>query len=337
MPNFIATMPKAELHMHIEGSIDPASLLELARRNGVELPFRTVEEISATYEFENLQGFLDMYYRGLTVMRSRADFEAVTLAYLRQAAAESIRHTEMFISPQAHLKRGISMDDTLGGIEAAIRQGATDFGISASIIIVIQRQFSDDDALAMMDAAAPFASSIVGIGLGGPEVGNPPSKFKRAFARARDMGWRTVAHAGEEGGPDYIWEALDDLGVDRIDHGVRAIEDAKLVRTLAERGTPLTVCPLSNVCLKVFPDLASHSLKRLYDAGVKVTINTDDPPYFGGYLVANFEQTQAALGLSDADVYTIAANAFEGSFVPDATKAQWLDELAAHRAAHAPA
>lgn len=334
MTDFIASMPKAELHMHLEGAIEPEQLLALAARNRITVPFESPDAVRAAYSFTDLQSFLDLYYLGLTVLRTEQDFFDVTWSYLERMAAEAVRHAEVFISPQAHLSRGIEFGTMMEPILDAFARARDSFGLSGGCIVGIQRHRTEADALAMIDTALPWRDRIIGLGLGGAEVGNRPGKFTRAFERARDLGWNTMAHAGEEGGPDYVAEALDLLKVDRIDHGVRAAEDEALMRRLAREGTPLTVCPLSNVCLKVYPDLATHSLRRLFEAGVTVTINSDDPPYFGGYLTRNFIETRDALGLDDATVYAIARNGFLAAFVDAKTRGRYLSELAAHEAAH---
>lgn len=334
MIDFIASMPKAELHMHLEGAIEPELLLELAARNRVSIPFESPDAVRAAYSFTNLQSFLDLYYLGLTVLRTEQDFFDVTWSYLQRMAVEAVRHAEVFISPQAHLGRGIAFATMMEPILEAFVRAKDAFGLSGGCIIGIQRHRTEEEALAMIDAALPWRDSIIGLGLGGAEIGNRPGKFARAFECARQLGWKTMAHAGEEGGPDYVTEALDLLKVDRIDHGVRASEDEALMRRLAREGTPLTVCPLSNVCLRIYPDLTAHSLRRLFEAGVKVTINSDDPPYFGGYLTQNFLETRDALGLDDRTIYAIARNGFLAAFIDEETRGRYLGELAAHEATH---
>ena len=323
----IEKMPKAELHMHLEGSLEPDLMFRLARRNGVALRYGSEDELRAAYKFTNLQSFLDVYYAGLTVLRTEQDFYDMTAAYCARVCLDNVVHTEVFISPQAHTRRGISFGDMFHGIDTALRDAERNFRMSTRLLVGIQRQYSEDEAMAMVDAALPFQERIAGLGLGGPEVGNPPAKFARVFARARALGWRLVAHAGEEGPASYVAEAVDVLNVDRIDHGVRCEEDPALLRRLAETGVPLTVCPISNVKLRVVPDLAQHNLARLLRAGVRVTINSDDPSYFDGYMTKNFVATQAALGLTADEVYVVARNGFLAAFLSDADRVRHLAAL----------
>ncbi len=331
LPSRIATMPKAELHMHLEGSLEPELMFRLAARNGVALPYGSEAELRAAYRFRDLQSFLDVYYAGLTVLLTERDFYDMTFAYLERVQADGVVHAEVFVAPQAHTRRGVPLGAVIEGIDAALRDGRRRFGMTAGLILGIQRQWSEDDALAMIDEAARHRDRVVGIGLGGPELPHPPRKFVRAFARARAMGWRTVAHAGEEGPAAYVADTVDLLEVERIDHGVRCEEDPALVRRLATLGIPLTVCPLSNVQLGVFPSLAAHNVKRLLDAGLRVTLNSDDPSYFGGYVAENFRATQAALGLSIDEVYALARNGFTSAFLDPADRARYLARLDAHR------
>ena len=326
----IAGMPKAELHMHLEGSLEADLMFRLARRNRVALRWGSEGELRAAYRFANLQAFLDMYYAGLTVLLTEEDFFDMTWAYLEKVHAENVRHTEVFISPQAHTRRGVPFAAMFDGIMAALGQAGTRFGMTTGLILGLQRQWSEEDAMAMIDQALPVGDRIAGIGLGGPELPNPPAKFVRAFERARAEGWKTVAHAGEEGPAAYVADTIDLLRVDRVDHGVRCAEDPALVARLAMARIPLTVCPLSNVELKVYPSLAAHSLKTLLRAGVAVTINSDDPSYFGGYMNENFSATQEALELTADDVYTIARNGFEAAFLPAAAKARHIAALDAY-------
>jgi adenine deaminase len=331
--DFIHKLPKAELHMHLEGSLEPETLMSLARRNNVKLSYGSADALRAAYRFNNLREFLDLYYLGLSVLLTADDFYEMTLAYLKRAAQENVRHAEVFISPQAHTRRGLPAAMFIESILAAFATAKDKHGIGGGLIVGIQRQFPEDEALAMMQDAKPYRDQILGLGMGGPEVGNPPSKFKRAFAQARDdFGWHTMVHAGEEGSADYVREAVEILDVDRIDHGVRCEEDPALVRLLAERGTPLTVCPLSNVALRVFPDIESHNLKRLFDAGLHVTVNSDDPPYFGGYINENYAACQSAMGLSNADVIALARNGFTAAILPEDVRKRYLDEIDAYGA-----
>jgi adenosine deaminase len=323
----IEGMPKAELHMHLEGSIEPDLMFALAARNGVKLAWASEAELRAAYAFTSLQSFLDVYYAGLTVLATDRDFHDMTRAYLERVRAERVVHAEVFVSPQAHLRRGVPFGAMFEGIDGALRDAGRELGMTTRLIIGFQRQWTEADAFATVEQARPYRDRIAGVGLGGPEVGNPPAKFARVFAHARSLGWRTVAHAGEEGPASYVADTVDLLKVDRVDHGVRCEEDPALVARLAASGVPLTVCPMSNVKLRVFPDLASHNLKRLLDAGVCITVNSDDPSYFGGYMNENFAATQEALELSRADVHRLARNAFTASFLDDATKARRLREV----------
>ena len=329
---FIATLPKAELHMHLEGSLEPETLVALAARNGVRLPYADAEAVRRAYRFDNLQSFLDLYYLGLTVLQQGRDFYEMTAAYMARAARDNVRHAEVFISPQAHLRRGIPIADVIENILAALDDAQARHGMTGGLIVGIQRQFDADDALAMIAAVKPWRDRIIGLGMGGPEIGNPPSKFLRAYDIARcDCGWHTMAHAGEEGGADYVRDALHTLRCERIDHGVRCESDPDLVRELAERGVPLTVCPMSNCMLRVFPDMASHNIRRLHEAGLCITVNSDDPPYFGGYINANFAAIQNTLGLRDADLWQMARNSFTSAFIADDLRGRYLAELARAR------
>ena len=332
IPSFIADLPKAELHMHLEGSLEPQMLLALAKRNGVRLPFADAAALRRAYVFDSLQSFLDLYYLGLTVLRTGEDFYEITQGYLARAVRENVRHAEVFISPQAHLRRGLSIEPVIENILAAFDAAHNTHGITGGLIAGIQRQFDEADALDMLAALKPWRDRILGLGLGGPEIGHPPSKFRRAFALARaEYGWGTVAHAGEEGGPEYVRDALDALAVDRIDHGVRAGGDPDLVRRLSEERTPLTVCPCSNIMLRVFPDMASHNIGKLHEAGLCVTVNSDDPPYFGGYINANYAAIKAALGLTDEDLWQMARNSFVAAYLSDELRCRYLSELDGHR------
>jgi len=329
---FIANLPKAELHMHIEGSLEPETLVALAARNGVRLPYADAEAVRRAYSFDNLQSFLDLYYLGLTVLQKGDDFYEMTAAYMARAARDNVRHAEVFISPQAHLRRGIPIAEVIENILAAIDDAQARHGMTGGLIVGIQRQFDADDALAMIEAVKPWRDRIVGLGMGGPEIGNPPSKFLRAYEVARcDCGWHTMAHAGEEGGADYVRDALHTLQCERIDHGVRCESDPDLMRELAERGVPLTVCPMSNCMLKVFPDMASHNIRRLHEAGLCITVNSDDPPYFGGYINANFAAIQTTLGFSDAALWQMARNSFTSAFIADDLRSRYLAELERRR------
>jgi adenine deaminase len=329
---FIAALPKAELHMHLEGSLEPEMLLALAQRNGVRLPYADAAALRCAYTFNSLQSFLDLYYLGLTALQTGDDFYQMTEAYLVRAAHENVRHAEVFISPQAHLRRGLPIAAIIENILAAFDAAHNAHGITGGLITGIQRQFDEADALAMIAALKPWRDRILGLGLGGPEIGHPPSKFRRAFAVARgDYGWGTVAHAGEEGGAEYVRDALDTLKVDRIDHGVRCDADPALVSRLAEERTPLTVCPCSNVMLRVFPDMKSHNIRKLHAAGLCITVNSDDPPYFGGYINKNYAAIQAALGITDEDLWQMARNSFTGAYMSEESRTRYLSELDGYR------
>ena len=312
----INDMPKAELHLHIEGTLEPELMMRLAERNGVTIPYKSVEEIREAYEFSDLQSFLDIYYAGAAVLQTRQDFYDLTWAYLERAAADNVRHVEIFFDPQTHTERGISFDIVVDGIHRALQQGEDKLGISFRLILCFLRHLSADEAMETLEEAMPHRNRIDAVGLDSSEVGHPPSKFTAVFDRARDAGFLTVAHAGEEGPPEYIREALDLLKVERIDHGVRCLEDADLVQRLVDEQVPLTVCPLSNVKLRVFDTLDQHNLKDLLAAGLCATVNSDDPAYFGGYIGENFLQAQAALKLTAAELRTLARNAFRASFLP---------------------
>lgn len=319
-----AAIPKAELHIHIEGSLEPELIFALAQRNGLSLPYASVEALREAYAFTNLQSFLDIYYAGASVLLQEADFHDMAWAYFLHAKADNVVHAELFFDPQTHTARGVPMATVIQGLASACARAEAELGISAELILCFLRHLSEEDAFATLDAALPYREHFIGVGLDSSEVGHPPSKFSRVFARCRELGLRIVAHAGEEGPPAYIWEALNDLKTERIDHGVRSLEDPALVAELARRRTPLTVCPLSNLKLCVVNDLRDHPMKRLLDAGLCAMVNSDDPAYFGGYMNANFVQTVQALDLSREDVVTLARNSFEASFVSDARRAELM-------------
>lgn len=332
MPNpardaLIARLPKAELHLHIEGSLEPELLFALAGRNGVAIPFASIAEVRAAYDFSNLQDFLDIYYQGMGVLLAEQDFFDLTWAYLKRAAADNVRHVEIFFDPQGHTARGVAFETVLGGIERALQQGEADLGISYRLIMCFLRHLSEDDAVATLSEAIPHIGRIHGVGLDSSELGHPPSKFARVFAQARELGLHVTAHAGEEGPPGYVREALDLLKVERIDHGNRALEDNALVRRLADEGVTLTVCPLSNLRLCVIDAIGASPVKRMLDLGLKVTINADDPAYFGGYVNDNFRAVADALDLSLDEIVTLAENSFYGSFLPEAEKARHIAAL----------
>jgi adenosine deaminase len=311
----IKEMPKAELHLHIEGTLEPELMMQLAKRNGIRIPYQSVEEIRQAYDFANLQSFLDIYYAGAAVLQNRQDFHDLTYAYLERAAADNVRHVEIFFDPQTHTERGIAFSTVLDGIHGALEAGEARLGITFRLIMCFLRHLSADEAMATLESALPHKDRLHAVGLDSSEVGHPPSRFTRVFDRARDAGLLTVAHAGEEGPPEYIHEALDLLKVRRIDHGVRCLEDPQLVARLVAEQIPLTVCPLSNVKLRVFDTLEQHNLARLMDAGLCVTVNSDDPAYFGGYIGDNFRQTRQALTLDANRLHTLARNAFTASFL----------------------
>jgi len=320
-------MPKAELHVHIEGTLEPALAFALARRNGIALPYADEAALAAAYDFDSLQSFLDLYYACADVLRSADDFRDLMLAYLERAAADNVIHAEIFFDPQTHTARGIPFLTVLDGLEEGLKQGKARWGISGRLILCFLRHLSEEDAFATLAEAEPHLARIDGFGLDSSEKGNPPSKFERVFARCRALGKPVVAHAGEEGPPEYIGQALDLLGSARIDHGVRALEDAGLVARLVREGVPLTVCPLSNIRLCVFKTMADHTLGQLLAQGVKVTLNSDDPAYFGGYMNDNIRAVQAAFHFDAATWYRLARNSFEASFASDAEKSGWIARL----------
>jgi adenosine deaminase len=327
MDTFVRGLPKAELHLHIEGTLEPEMLFELAERNGVDLPFATVDEVRAAYEFTDLQSFLDIYYQGAAVLVTERDFADLMTAYLERANADGVRHAEIFFDPQTHTERGIAFPVFMDGFAVAQRDAEERFGITSSLILCILRHLPADAALETLEAARPYLDRLVGVGLDSGEVGNPPERFAEVFEAAGDLGLRRVAHAGEEGPPAYIRSALDVLGAERIDHGVRAEDDEGLLARLATEAIPLTMCPLSNVKLRVFDSLGDHNLKRLLDRGIKVTINSDDPAYFGGYIGDNYVAIAEALDLSRDDLAQLARNSIEATFLPNGRRAALLVEL----------
>ena len=323
MADFITSLPKAELHIHIEGTLEPEMLFAFAGRNGIRLPFATVEAVRAAYGFTDLQSFLDLLYQSVAVLHTVEDFDDLMWAYLQRAHADGVRRAGIFFDPQAHTERGIGFEVFMDGFARARRRAAAELGIATALILCFLRHLPESAALDTLEAAGPYLDQVVAVGLDSSEVGHPPSKFQRVFARAREAGLRAVAHAGEEAPPQYVWEALDLLGVERIDHGVRAEADAALVSRLAADRIPLTMCPLSNVRLRVFDRIEDHNLKRLLDRGVMVTVNSDDPAY-GGYVGDNYRAAQAGLGLSDAEIRTLARNSIGASFADSAEKARLL-------------
>jgi adenine deaminase len=325
LPELLRRMPKAELHMHIEGSLEPELIFALAARNGVALPYASVEALRRAYAFTNLQSFLDIYYAGASVLLEEQDFYDMAWAYLERAAADNVVHTEMFFDPQTHTARGVSMETIIGGLHRACTEARLTLGVDASLILCFLRHLSEEEAFETLEQALPLLSRFIGVGLDSSEVGHPPEKFARVFARCRELGLHLVAHAGEEGPPAYVWTALDLLKVERIDHGVQSTKDPALMQRLARDRIPLTVCPLSNLKLRVFPQLADHNLRELLDAGLVATVNSDDPAYFGGYINENFLQTFAATGLTAQHAYRLARNSFEASFIDPSQKQRYYD------------
>jgi len=323
----LKTAPKAELHIHIEGSLEPELIFALSQRNGIAIPYASVEELRHAYAFTNLQSFLDIYYAGASVLITEQDFYDMAWAYLLKAQADNVIHTEIFFDPQTHTARGVDMATVINGLHRACTDAKTQLGVSAQLILCFLRHLSEEDAFTTLEQALPYRDRFIGVGLDSSEVGHPPEKFARVFARCRELGLRLVAHAGEEGPPEYIWSALDVLKVERIDHGVQSTRDPALMKRLAAERIPLTVCPLSNQKLCVFPDLADHNLGQLLDAGLCAMVNSDDPAYFGGYLNANFLQTFAATGLTAQHAYTLMRNSFEASFLDAAAKRACLERV----------
>ncbi len=325
--SFIRGLPKAELHLHIEGTLEPEMAFELAHKHGISLPYPSVEALRRAYDFHSLQSFLDLYYQGANVLRDEDDFHALTWAYLERARGQGVVHVEIFFDPQTHTDRGIAFATVLDGISSALDDARRNLNLSSKLILCFLRHLSAEAAMRTLEAALPYKDRIHAVGLDSSELGHPPSKFSKVFERARQEGFLTVAHAGEEGPPAYIHEALDDLRVSRIDHGVRCEQDAELCKRLAAEQVPLTVCPLSNVKLAVFPRMEDHNLKRLLDAGLCVSVNSDDPAYFGGYILENYLAAQKALGLTRADLTRLACNSITASFLPQEAKREWLSRI----------
>lgn len=334
LDSFITGLPKAELHLHIEGTLEPELMFELARRNGVEIPFGSVDEVRAAYAFSNLQDFLDIYYAGANVLRTRADFHDLAAAYFARAAADGVVHAEIMFDPQTHTDRGIPFGEVIEGLLSAMAEAETKYGMTSRLILSFLRHLSEETAFAALAEAGPWLGRIEAVGLDSSEVGHPPSKFARVFAAARDKGLKVTAHAGEEGPPEYVREALDLLHVDRIDHGNRALEDPALVDRLAGMGMTLTVCPLSNLKLCVVDDLARHPIDRMLALGLKATVNSDDPAYFGGYIADNYRAVARARGLDRHELVQLARNSFTGSFLPHGAIAAHLARLDAYVEAH---
>jgi len=329
----IDRLPKCELHIHIEGSLEPELMFALAQRNKVKLPFASVEEVRKAYQFSQLQDFLDIYYQGMSVLITEQDFFDLAWAYLERARADNVRYVEMFFDPQGHTSRGVAFATVVGGLHRACQEAAARLGIRASLIMCFLRHLSEAEAEATLDQAQAHRSRIIGVGLDSSEKGHPPSKFRNVYRRAKEMGLHLVAHAGEEGPPEYVWEALDVLGVERVDHGNRSLEDDSLVARLARERMPLTVCPLSNLKLCVVRDLRQHPLRRMMDKGLTVTVNSDDPAYFGGYVGDNYRAVQQALGLGRDELIAVARNGFLAAFMPENEREKALAEFDATVAA----
>jgi len=323
----IQSLPKAELHVHIEGTFEPELMFEIAQRNHVNIPYASVDDLKKAYDFHNLQSFLDIYYAGANVLLHEQDFYDLTYAYFEKCKADNVVHTEIFFDPQTHTDRGVAFQTVINGIKRACQDAKKNLGISSYLIMCFLRHLSEEAAFETLAQAKPYQDKIIGVGLDSSEVGHPPSKFERVFSEAKAQGYLIVAHAGEEGPPEYIWEALDLLKVNRIDHGVRSEEDDKLMARLIAEKMPLTVCPLSNLKLCVIDDMQQHNIKRLLDQGVNVMVNSDDPAYFGGYMNDNFYAITDALDLSAEDIRQLATNSFQASFLPESEKMQWLEKV----------
>jgi adenosine deaminase len=327
---FLKGLPKAELHVHIEGSLEPEMMFEIARRNGIALEYASVEEVREAYDFADLQSFLDLYYKGMRVLLCQKDFYDLTLAYLEKAASQGVRHAEIFFDPQAHTDRGVPFKTVVTGIRRALLDGERRLGVSSRLILCFLRHLSADEAMQTLQEALPYKGWIVGVGLDSSEVGHPPEGFRSVFEEAARHGFLRVAHAGEEGPPEYIWQALDDLGAVRIDHGVRCVEDPELLERLREGQVPLTVCPLSNIRLRCFSSIEEHPVKRMLEEGLRVTVNSDDPAYFGGYVAENYAALRDGLGFTREDFRAVAENSFLASFLDEGEKKKLLDELASY-------
>jgi len=324
---FIKKVPKAELHLHIEGTLEPEHMFELAKRNNVSIPYNNVEEVKSAYNFKNLDSFLNIYYQGSKVLIHEKDFFNLTWAYILKCKEDNIVHTEIFFDPQTHLDRGISFDIVINGISKALDKANLEFGLTSKIIMCFLRHLDEESGFKVLDQALKYKNKIVGVGLDSSELGNPPKKFEKLFQKARDEGFLTVAHAGEEGPPEYIWDSINLLKVKRIDHGVQSLKDEKLVDLLIKEQIPLTVCPLSNVKLCVFDKLENHNLKKMLNLGLRVMVNSDDPAYFGGYLNKNLIEIQSALDLTNEEVKTLIINSFKSSFLDEAKKNEWIAKI----------
>ncbi|MET2985266.1 adenosine deaminase [Aureibaculum conchae] len=327
MKNFIRNLPKAELHLHIEGTLEPELLFSLAERNNIKLKYDSIEQLKSAYEFDCLQDFLDIYYQGASVLTTEQDFYDLTYSYLQKCAEQNIRHTEIMFDPQTHTERGIAFETVVNGISRACNDAKENLNISSLLIMSYLRHLSEEEAFTTLKKSLPFKHLIIAVGLDSSEKGNPPSKFKRVFEASIKEGYIPLAHAGEEGPPEYIWEALDILKIKRIDHGNNCLEDELLIKEIIKRDLVLTVCPLSNTALQVVDDLKNHPLKKMMDLGLKVTVNSDDPAYFGGQLNQNFIEIQKALNLNKADLYELAKNSFQYSLLDNETKQKHINEL----------
>ncbi|AQZ81109.1 adenosine deaminase [Acinetobacter calcoaceticus] len=323
----IRALPKAELHVHIEGTFEPELMFAIAQRNQIQIPYKSVEEVKQAYNFHNLQSFLDIYYAGANVLVHEQDFYDLAWAYFEKCAEDRVVHTEMFFDPQTHTDRGVAFSTVINGLKRASADAKAKFGISSQLIMCFLRHLSEEAAFETLEQALPFKQDIIAVGLDSSEVGHPPAKFERVFAKAREEGFLIVAHAGEEGPPEYVWEALDLLKVNRIDHGVRSEEDEQLMARLINEKMPLTVCPLSNLKLCVVKDMKDHNIRRLLQKDVHVTVNSDDPSYFGGYMNDNFFAIQQALDLTNDELKKLAINSFEASFISDEEKQKWIAEI----------
>lgn len=330
LDTFIEGLPKVELHLHIEGSLEPELMFALAQRNKIDIPFKTVEDVRKAYDFGNLQDFLDIYYQGMNVLQTEQDFYDLAWAYLTRVAGQNVQHAEIFFDPQGHTARGIAFDTVLNGLTRALKDGQSKLGVSSRLIMCFLRHLSEEDALATLTQAMAHRHAITGVGLDSSEVGHPPSKFARVFEKAKEAGFLLVAHAGEEGPPAYVWEALDLLRVNRIDHGNRALEDGALVERLVGLGMPLTVCPLSNLKLCVVKDIKDHPLRKMLQQGLMATVNSDDPAYFGGYMNENYKAVAHGLGLEKKELVALAKNSIEASFLPRADKDALMAKLTAY-------
>lgn len=325
---WLNSLPKVELHLHLEGSLEPELMFELAKRNNVALAFETVAEVREAYQFNNLQDFLDIYYQGANVLKTEADFYDLTWAYLAKCKQQNVMHVEPFFDPQTHTNRGVRFETVIKGISTALKDAEEQLGISSHLILCFLRHLSEDSAFKTLEQASPFLNDIIGVGLDSSEQGHPPEKFSRVFARAREMGLLTVAHAGEEGPAEYIWTSINDLKVSRIDHGVRSTDDSNLMQYLIDKQLPLTVCPLSNTRLRVFDDMSQHNILDMLKKGVRVTVNSDDPAYFGGYMTENFEALEQALGMTKEQAIQLVINSIEASFADEERKQEMRDILA---------